>query len=346
MARGRMRAALIALLGLAGFCVLADAVAAQERTQPRLPPEIFDVIPPAERVTGARGDFQPYQTACRIGPTEQSRRRIVDIAAQEWAAFGFQIVDRAVVESRHLPEGLVAPDRNPELAAPRAGAHVLRGGVREQSPRAAADIAGYWTAAPDSARALARQNAAWNGPGGEAVLWLEPWSAVFVSWVMCEAGLGDPPQFARDISHRVYIDQAIRARDGLAPEAAYEAFDAGEAEILPGDLLCNARGRTGYRSLADRRPDMDQYAPTHCDIVVRVDASAGRILVIGGNVEDSVTLVILPATRDGAAHLRPVGEADLDGARTVFAHLRLRAPAIEHMALDNTPTIRALGARD
>jgi hypothetical protein len=40
--------------------------------------------------------------------------------------------------------------------------------------------------------------------------------------------------------------------------------------------------------------------------------------------------------------LRPVDEASLDGARTIFAHLSLRAPAIEANALENTPTIRAL----
>src|SRR5690606_37320323 len=152
-----------------------------------------------------------------------------------------------------LPEGLVAESRNPPLPAPRAGAHIERQGVPEASRRVAADIAGYWTAAPDSARALARQNTAWDSPGGEAVNWVEPWSAVFISWVVCEAGLGDMAQFERDISHRVYIDQAIHARDGEAETAAYVAWDAGEQPINPGDLLCHARGAADYRSHADRR---------------------------------------------------------------------------------------------
>ena len=166
--------------------------------------------------------------------------------------------------------------------------------------------------------------------------WVQPWSAAFISWVMCEGGLGDMNQFARDISHRVYIDQAIRARDGQAPDAAFVAHDAGEAEIQPGDLLCNARGSASYRSLADRRRESGEYAPLHCDIVVRVDADAGLFHMIGGNVMNSVTLTILPGVRDGD-HLRPLAEDDLDGARTMFAHLQLRAPAIEPNALDATP---------
>src|ERR1044071_5184072 len=85
----------------------------------RLPRDIFDVIPPAERVQGERGAITVYQPACRIGVAKDSRRRIVDIAAQEWTIFGFQTVDATNAESRLLPPGLV-PDRiNPPLAAPR-----------------------------------------------------------------------------------------------------------------------------------------------------------------------------------------------------------------------------------
>ncbi len=331
-----MRAALACLLLLCG------ALPALGQQMPRLPRETFDVIPPAERVHGERGDFTPWQAGCRVGPTDWARRRIVDIAVQEWGAFGFQTVDRTSVDTRVLPEGLVAASRNPELPRPRAGYSMIRQGASEASRRVSADIAGYWTATPDAVRALSRQNRAWQGPGGDAVNWLEPWSAAFVSWVMCEAGLGDMAQFERDISHRVYIDQAIRARDGAAPRAAFVAHDAGEEAVVPGDLLCNARGSASYRTLADRRPEMDRYAPAHCDIVVKVDGPGGRILVIGGNVDQSVTLTVLPAIQQPGENLKPLGEADLDGARTVFAHLKLRSPSIERDALDNTPTIAAL----
>jgi hypothetical protein len=153
---------------------------------------------------------------------------------------------------------------------------------------------------------------------------------------MCEAGLGEAGRFQRAIAHHVYIDQAIRARQGGAPQAAFVAYDAGEAAIAPGDLLCASR-RPVYRTLAERRRQMGVGARTHCDIVVRIDEPAGRIAVIGGNVGRAVSLKLLRGARGRAGHLEA---ASLDEGRPVFAHLKLRAAAIEAQALDNSPTIR------
>jgi hypothetical protein len=323
--------------------MLAMALAlAPAQAMPRLPRTVFDVIPPSDRVTGTRGTMAVYQPACRIGPTIQARRRIVDVAVQEWAFFGFQTIDAAHEESRVLPEGLVPDALNPALSAPRIARQSLRLGTFEDEPDVDTTISGYWSATPDGARVIAAQNQAWTAPGGEAVNWTEPWSAAFVSWVMCEAGLGDMAQFQRSIAHRDYIDQAIRARDGQAPDAAYIAYDAGDQPVEPGDLLCNSRGGTDYRSLADRRRQLGIYAPLHCDVVVK--ATADRILVIGGNVLQSVSLTILPVTRDPGRYARPVAEGDIEGARTIFAHLKLRASPIELNALDSSPTIKALKA--
>ena len=330
-----MRAALATLIALG----LAAPVHAQTA---RLPREAFDVIPPSERVAGDPGDMRVTQSGCRVGPTDWSRRRIVDVAVQEWAFFGFQTVDARPVEAGRLPDGVVPDALNPRRPAPRQARHMLRFGDWENRERVTATVAGYWSATPDGADVIGDQNRQWRRTD-RPIDWVQPWSAAFISWVMCEGGLGDMGQFARDISHRVYIDQAIRARDGAAPDAAFVAHDAGETEIQPGDLLCNARGSASYRSLADRRRDTGEYAPLHCDIVVRVDLDAGLFHLIGGNVLNSVTLTILPGLRDGD-HLRPLAEDDLDGARTMFAHLKLRAPAIEPNALDATPTIRTMNA--
>ena len=103
-------------------------------------------------------------------------------------------------------------------------------------------------------------------------------------------------QFQRAIAHHAYIDQAIRARDGRVPQAAFAAYDMGEAPIAPGDLLCSAR-RPVYRAIADRRRQMGNGARTHCDIVVKVDEARERILVIGGNVRGVVALKLLKAQR-------------------------------------------------
>ena len=330
-----MRAAVAALVALG----LAAPVHAQTA---RLPRDVFDVISPSERVAGDPGDMQVIQSGCRVGPTDWARRRIVDVAVQEWAFFGLQTVDARPVEAGRLPDGIVPDALNPRRRALRQARHMLRFGDWEDRERVTATVAGYWSATPDGAEVIGDQNRQWRRTD-RPIDWVQPWSAAFVSWVMCEGGLGDMNQFARDISHRVYIDQAIRARDGQAPDAAFVAHDAGETEIQPGDLLCNARGSASYRTLADRRRDTGEYAPLHCDIVVRVDVQEALFHLIGGNVMNSVTLTILPGVRDGE-HLRPLAEDDLDGARTMFAHLKLRAPAIELNALDATPTIRAMNA--
>ena len=323
-----MRAALGLTLALAAGQTSAQSV-------DRLPRETFDVIPPSERVSGGRGQMAIIQRGCRVGPTNWARRRIVDVAAQEWGAFGFQTFDATVTENRLLPPGVVSDAVNPPLEAPRAMRLNRRFGVWENDRRMDASIAGYWSATPDGEDVVARQNQQWRDTDGEA-FWVEPWSAAFISWVMCEAGLGDESQFRRSIAHWVYVDQAIEATDGAAPEAAYVAHEVGEVAVAPGDLICNARATARYRTLADRRVDLGRQAPLHCDIVVRVDADALTMAVIGGNVVNGVSLTVAPlAAGDGP--LRPTG--------AYFAHLSLRADPVEPLALDGSPTIRALSQR-
>ncbi len=330
-----MRPALAAALLAAGMALPAHAQVS------RLPIDQLDVIAPESRIWGERGGLKVSQPLCRVGPTHWQRRRIVEIAVQEWAVFGYQTADTRVIETRRLPDGVVADSANPLRPAPRSARSFLRLGAWEDDPRFDKVIAGYWSATADGPDIIERQNRLWNRADFE-VNWVEPWSAAFVSWVMCEAGLGRREQFERNIAHRVYIDQAIRARDGQALDAAYVAYDAGEQPLEPGDLVCNARGGANYRSLADRREDLDEHAPTHCDIVVRV--ADDRINVIGGNVVQGVTLTILPLTEEGSVHPRPVSGDDLAGSRTIFAHLKLQADPVEPDAMDHSPTIRALSA--
>jgi hypothetical protein len=167
---------------------------------------------------------------------------------------------------------------------------------------------------------VARQNDRWNGEDGIAARWNAPWSAAFISWVMCEGGLGTNAQFQRAVAHHSYIDQAIRARDGRAPQAAFVAYDPGETTIGAGDLLCSSR-RPVYRTIADRRRQMGVGARSHCDVVVKVDEPGQRVHAIGGNVRGVVSLKLFPAFRPAGKPLR-VGSGDED--RPMFAHLKLR----------------------
>ena len=288
------------------------------------------------------GNLAGNGRACRSEPLSDVRRRIVNVAVQEWGIFGFPIVDRTNIERRFFPVGIVEDDANPEFAAPQIVRAFPRLGTFEDSEDVAATIAGYWAATPEGEPILEEQNRAWGGPGGDDVTWLRPWSAAFISWVMCEAGLGKQELFHRSVAHHRYIDQAIRARDGQAPESAFVAHDPGEASISPGDLLCNGRRSLNYRTIADRRRNLGEGARTHCDIVVKVDEARSRILVIGGNVFRSASLTMLPAIKEAGKPLRPSDDSNVAGTRNVFAHLKLRADPIEADALDNTPTIRAL----
>ena len=303
---------------LALFAMLASAGGGSAQTRPyeRLPAERFDATPPSALVDGPPGSMSIRPGACRNLPTGELRRRIVDIAVQEWGFFGFSILDRTISSSGGYRNGRWWRRR----VDPAEGARV------------AATIAGYWAATPRGTWMIHRQNGRWNGPEGLASRWRDPWSAAFISWVMCEGGLGDPDRFRRSIAHHFYVDQAIRARDADSSPAAFRAYDLGDTAVEPGDLLCSSR-RTGYRSIAQRRRHLGVGARMHCDIVVGLEPDRDRILAIGGNVRGTVSLKLLPAAvRRG--HLAPT--------RTMFAHLKLRAEAIEEDALRTSPTVEAL----
>jgi hypothetical protein len=302
----------------------------------RLSVDRFEVMPPSERVRGDLGSLTVRQQACIAEPGRDVRRHIVNVVVQEWAYFGFSVVDETDPENwvRRRPREANANGADaPELRA-LAQARV------EEAARVAPSIAGYWAVTREGGWVIDRQNEAWNRSDGNTSRWVEPWSAAFISWVMCEAGF-EESQFRRAIAHHVYIDQAIRARDGEAPEAAFVAHDAGEKEIVPGDLLCAAR-RPAYRRLADRRAQMGMGARTHCDVVVKVDEEQALLLAIGGNVRGTVGLKLLPAQRAAGGYLRPVDRSSVPGARSAFAHLKLRADPIEASALDSSPTMAAL----
>ncbi|MCB9176975.1 MAG: DUF2272 domain-containing protein [Caldilineae bacterium] len=318
-------------LALSGLLLLAaegSGARAQGAPVERLPREVLDIAPPAERVDGALGAQRVVASACPSLPLASARRRIVDAAAQEWAYFGFSVTDRRVPRGESRLSGFLGRGGNQSWR---------RGASRErlaEFARVAPSIAGYWAATPGGSWALERQNARWAESTAGAARWRDPWSAAFVSWVYCVSGLGEPDRFQRSIAHRDYVDQAIRARDGRAPSAALRAYDPGEATILPGDLVCSAT-RSGYQTIDQRRRQLGRAASMHCDIVVSVDAPADEILTIGGNVYGTVSLKRMPAVRERGTQLHPRDD--------IFAHLALDADPIEADALRGSPSIAALG---
>jgi len=315
----------------AAVLLLAPLPSWAQQAPERLPAGVFDVTPPSEWARGPLSQMSVVQPGCRTDPPEDLRRRIVDIAIQEWAFFGFPVLDR-LNGARLLPgNGIQAGPVTFEPTTMRAPLSSA-----QEGERVAASIAGYWAVTPEGRGIVVEQSRRWS-QGGAAARWNAPWSAAFISWVMCEGGLGTRDRFARAIAHWTYVDQAIRARDGMARGAGYVAHDIGEVPVEPGDLLCLAR-RPAYQNLAQRRRQMGQGARSHCDIVVEVDPQGERILAIGGNVLRAVSLKVLPGQRapDGGVFARSAPGAP------IFAHLKLRADPIGPRALGESPVLAAL----
>ena len=139
-----------------------------------------------------------------------------------------------------------------------------------------------------------------------------PWSAVFISWVMIQAGV-PTGAFCGHPSHAAYLETIWKnqQRDANAP---FVLHHPAEWRPLPGDLVCAARRPTTSAPVSEialgrfRRPD-GNFLASHCDIVVRVDSAKRVLEAIGGNVADSVTMSVFDIDADG----RLVEPTDRDG---------------------------------
>jgi hypothetical protein len=318
----------------AAIAVLGPGAAAADPA-PFAPPD------PAARVVQTDGVWTVADATCPTLPVDGSlRQRIVDVAAGEWARFGYQ-----VEELRRTGLSVVARPGHGEIIPKRLNRvrpwitrRELRLGRMEDERSVAAAIGGYWATAPDGGEAIAiqnRLNAIYGGTG-----WAVPWSAAFVSYVVCAAGAGDLAEFRRSEGHWAYVDQAIEAADGKAPSAIYRARDIETGLPRPGDLVCLDRTGGTLPDVAAKRQAPGE-APLHCDIVVKVDAKHRLAAMIGGNVQQSVTMSlvnIVPARHGQPARLQK--GKDLRGARPFFVVMDLVTGGTA--SLDATPAIRRI----
>jgi hypothetical protein len=293
---------------------------------PRLAQSELKVTPPEAWVQGEPGSMQLKAHTCAANTDSAGlRQRIVDVATQEWAWFGLNVDDlhgQTPPAPGQIRNNASNPRRFPPLDA-------------NEVAQVAEAVGGYWAAVPNANWIWARQNEAWQ-ESGLAARWRDPWSAAFISWVMCESGVNEQAQFERAIAHHSYIDQAIRARDSLQSRSLFVAYQPGEQQINPGDLLCSGL-RPMYKTLADRRTQLGVGARTHCDIVVEVNMAEQQILTIGGNVRSSVRMKVFPAAVASSGQLAP-----LPTNRYIFAHLKLRRDAIAADAVRQSPTLTKL----
>lgn len=164
-------------------------------------------------------------------------------------------------------------------------------------------VAGYWR---DSG--LLPRMAGYAGAGqcalgittGDASTWCRafiidhPWSAAFVSYVMAKAGV---PGFRPSAAHFDYVRDARRS----PAASAYLYQDPAVAAPAAGDLLCAVRGgQPGGNAGLSAAIDAGAGAINmHCDIVAAVEQGGGTAYLVGGNVQQGVTMRLLSVNRLG-----------------------------------------------
>jgi hypothetical protein len=209
----------------------------------------------------ARKPYEPF-----------SRAAAVAIALREWRAFGAPIDDDPP-GSRPLPSPEAKPERTEGLWQ-RVGEYWWLGldaGARETRWTGKHDGIGRVFPAQDDDRFA--------------------WSAAFISYVMRLAGAG--PHFPYAAAHYTYINIARETSAGHSTGWAVSAEPVETYPPQPGDLICLSRTIRPLRF--DDLPS--GRFPAHCDIVV--GAAPGVLAVVGGNVDDAVTLKHVPTTADG-----------------------------------------------
>ena len=225
-----------------------------------------------------------------------SRAAVVAIALREWRLFGSPVND-----DDHL--NWDKPERNEGLWQ-RVGE--------------------YWYVGMNPGSPESRWTGKHDGQGKEFSPETDgqfAWSAAFVSYVMRIAGAANAFPYSPD--HATYINAAKRTTLGTESGWLVTAERPASYAPVPGDLICH--GRDGAASLRyDDLPTAGLF-PAHCDIVVET-AKDGKISVLGGNVQDTVTMRHVPVTADG--RLAGPDGVVLDKLRPWMAVLRVREPGV------------------
>lgn len=260
---------------------------------PSIETSISPLLPDSRIAISDTGYITVVKTGCPEEPRRTERRqRIVDLAVSQWRRFGYPVVNRSSRFSSLTDvqlQNLVVR----EVPILRATPTAELVGTTESDSQVEGAIAGYWsvvdplpakTGNPAPHSFLADRNA----QASANRQWREPWSAAFVSWVLCEAG-ADDIAFPKSSSHVQFL---IDAQDMEKSRLGwYRSLPPSTpVPIAAGDLICSARGVVDEHKIAGK---IDPSMPAHCDIVVGADPAQDIVFGIGGNVRDKVALSII-----------------------------------------------------
>ncbi len=210
----------------------------------------------------AQRDYAPF-----------SRTAAVAVAMDEWRLWGQHVDDDG--GAGYVQTDATMPERQPGLWQ-RVGEYWWEG-MNAGTPEAA------WTGKHD-----ARGQVFPVAVNGQYA-----WSAAFISYVMRIAGAGESFPYAPD--HAYYINYAARAAEGKISAPLLIAENPVDYAPVLGDLVCFPRHHARDMVFADL-PTTKPF-PAHCSIVVQV--APGEDSVLGGNVDDAVTMAHLHTNAAG-----------------------------------------------
>lgn len=238
---------------------------------------------------------------------------VITSALAEWQRWGHQIVDyRAVDWTRTravrelVRDGVLGANHGAgDIVVPI----VASTGCWENDPRMFAALRAYWRPlqdwTPDDRLPARRERYAEDLIDSAVAItvarapsWTEAWSAAFISYVVSGASAAGEFRYSR--SHLEYVAAAIEEFQSGAGAHRYVSRPVASFAPRPGDLICSYRGQPRRDPWHPAEAGW-RLGPAHCDIVVALEASgaARRVLALGGNIFQSVTLSIHALTGDG-----------------------------------------------
>lgn len=266
--------------------------------------------PPARAAVAV--DRVALKAACEAAaarPASPMASEIASVANDQWARFGYGRVKEADVDAVVMPgAGTTAEQRSMSWDAvyqywELVGFEtllsypydvVLSGGkpklVYAQTSKNLSAVKTRFGDQPDTARALSAAVKRLSAP-------MLPWSAVFISSVMKQAGLGQG-QFKAAAAHAGYIQASVEAYAGRRDDYVFLPCDPAWVNVRVGDLICYSRSTSGPKSFTAIVSQIEAASKTaskqvgyesHCDLVTSVTGGAKPSLQsVGGNVGDTV----------------------------------------------------------